>query len=112
MVIFLDDYHNIHTKHVPTDLQKTKIAHMASSMVDIHPQIPAVKRTDVSPHRQVIVNIKGEDKLCLGGASSSAVLTHINRGLQAMSNHFIDQLPAHMKNLNPGNFQNLVNSFR
>ena len=48
MIIFLDDYHNIHTKKVPTDLQKTKVAHMASSMVDVHPQIPAIKRTSVN----------------------------------------------------------------
>jgi len=36
MINLLDDYHNIHNRHVPTDLQKTKIAHMASSMLDIH----------------------------------------------------------------------------
>jgi len=112
MINLLDDYHNIHSKHVPTDLQKTKIAHMASSMLDIHPHIPAIKRTIVSPHRQVKVNIRGENKMCLGGADSSAVLLHINRGLKDMRNHFIDQLPAQMKNLNPGNFHNLVQNFR
>jgi len=112
MINLLDDYHNIHSKHVPTDLQKTKIAHMASSMLDIHPHIPAIKRSIVSPHRQVKVNIRGENKMCLGGADSSAVLLHINRGLKDMRNHFIDQLPAQMKNLNPGNFHNLVQNFR
>ena len=112
MINLLDDYHNIHSKHVPTDLQKTKIAHMASSMLDIHPHIPAIKRTTVSPHRQVKVNIRGENKMCLGGADSCAVLLHINRGLKDMRNHFIDQLPAQMKNLNPGNFHNLVQNFR
>ena len=112
MIIFLDDYHNIHTKKVPTDLQKTKVAHMASSMVDVHPQIPAIERTSVSPHRQVIVNTGGEDKICLGGADSTAVMTYINRGLQDMRNHFFDQLPTQMKNLNPGNFHRLVQNFR
>ncbi|XP_078374568.1 uncharacterized protein LOC144658110 [Oculina patagonica] len=112
MINFLDDYHNIHTRHVPTDLQKNSVAHMASSMLDIHPHIPAVKRTTVSPHRKVKVSIKGEDKICLGGVDSSAVLLYINRGLKDMRNHFIDQLPAQMKNLNPGNFHNLVQNFR
>ena len=46
---FLDDYHNIRTRKVPTDLQKTEVAHMASSIVDIHPHIPAIKKTNVSP---------------------------------------------------------------
>ena len=82
MINLLDDYHNIHSKHVPTDLQKTKIAHMASSMLDIHPHIPVIKRTIVSPQRQVKVNIRGENKMCFGGADSSAVLLHINRGLR------------------------------
>ena len=112
MVNFLDDYHNIHTKKVPTDLKKTQVAHMASSMVDMHAHIPAIKRTHVSPHRQVTITIRGEDKICLGGADSVAVIQYINRGLQDMKNHFIDQLPAEIKNLNPGNFQKLVQNLR
>jgi len=104
MINFLDDYHNIHTKKVPTDLQKTKIAHMASSMLDVHPSIPAIKRTNDSPHRQVTVTIRGEEKMCLGGADSVAVMANIERGLKDMKNHFLDQLPTQMKNLNPGNF--------
>ena len=112
MINFLDDYHNIHTKKVLTDLQKTKIAHMASSMVDVHPSIPAIKRTNVSPHRQVIVTIRGEEKMCSGGADSTAVMANIERGLKDMKNHFLDQLPTQMKNLNPGNFNKLVQNFR
>ena len=112
MINFLDDYHNIHTRKVPTDLQKTKVAHTASSMVDIHPHIPAIKKINVSPHREVKVKIKGEEKMCLGGADSSTVISQINKGLKEMRNHFIDQLPAEMRNLNPGNFQNLVQNFR
>lgn len=54
----------------------------------------------------------GEDKICLGGADSVAVIQYINRGLQDMKNHFIDQLPAEIKNLNPGNFQKLVQNLR
>ena len=112
MVNFLDDYHNIHTKHVPTDLKKKMVAHMASSMVDIHPRIPAIKKNYVSPHRQVTVTIRGENKCCLGGADVDAVVKHITKGLQDMKNHFIDQLPVEMKNLNPGNFHKLVKNLR
>jgi len=71
---------------------------MLSSMLDIHPHIPAIKRANVSPHRQVKVNIGGEN-MCLGGGDSSAVLLHVSRGLKDMKNHFINQLPAQMKNL-------------
>lgn len=112
MITFLDDYHNIHTKKVPTDLQKTKVANMASSMVDIHQHIPAIKRTLVSSHRRVTITVGGEEKLCLGGADSAAVITYIIRGLHNMKNHFVDQLPSQMKKLNPGNFHKLVQNFR
>ena len=100
MINFLYDYHNIHTRKVPTHLQKTKVAHMPSSMVDIHPHIPAIKKTNVSPHREVKVKIKAEEKMCLGGPESSTLISQINKGLNEM------------RNLNPGNFQNLVQNFR
>ena len=100
----------IHTTHVHTDLKKTKIAHMASSMVDIHPSIRAIKKNNASPHRQVTVTIRGEEKFCLGGGDVD--VKYITKGLQDMKNHFIDQLPAEMKNLNPGNFHKLVKNLR
>jgi len=112
MINFLDDYNNIHTEKVPTDSQKTNIAHMASSMVDVHPSIPAIKRTNVSPHRQVTVTIRGEEKMCLEGAGSASGMAYIKRGLKDMKNHFLDKLPTQMKNLNPGNFYKLVQNFR
>ena len=68
MVNFLDDYQNIHTKHVPVDLKKMKVAHMASSMVDIHSSISAIKKNHVNSHRQITVTIRGEEKCCLGYA--------------------------------------------
>ena len=74
MVNFLDNYHNIHTSHVPTDLKTMKVAHMASSMVDIHSSIPAIKKNHVNPHRQITITIREEEKCCLGGADVDAAL--------------------------------------
>ena len=62
MINFLDDYHNIHTKKCPTDLKKTTVVHMASAMVDIQLQIPAVKRGSTIPHRSVQISINGVKK--------------------------------------------------
>ena len=113
MVNFLDDYHyNIHTKHVPTDLKKMKVAHMASSMVDIHSSIPAIKKNHVNPHCQIPVTIRGEENCCLGGTDVDAAFKYITKGLQDMKNHFIDQLPIEIKNLNTGNFHKLVTNLR
>ena len=112
MVNFLDEYHNIHTKHVPTDLKKVKVAHMASSMVDIHSSIPAIKKNHVNPPCQITVTIRREEKCCLGGADVDAAFKYITKGLQDMKNHFTDQLPIEMKNLNPGNFHKLVTNLR
>jgi len=54
------------------------MAHMASSMVDIHPHIPAIKKTNVSPHREVKVKIQEEETMCLGGEDSSTVISTVS----------------------------------
>ena len=112
MINLLDDYHNILSKYVPTDLQKTKIAHMASSMLDIHPHIPAIKRTTVSPHRQVKINIRGETRHALEEPTVVQYYytsTGVSKTWEITSSI---NFQHKWKNLNPGNFHNLVQNFR
>ena len=42
MVLMLDDFHNIHSKHTPDNLVKMNVVHMVSCLVDVHPTIRAV----------------------------------------------------------------------
>ena len=112
MVNLLDDYHNIHVRKVPVDLQKNKVAHMASSMLDIHTTIPAVTRTTTSPHRPMFITLNGNQVSCLGGIDSDRVNIFINEALRQMCNHFVDQIPNEMKMIDPSNLQTFAQSFR
>ena len=64
----LDDYHNIHAKKVSQKLRTSSVVHMASSLLDIYMNIPAVCKTSQAPlHHPVPVFIEGQMKVCHGG---------------------------------------------
>ena len=45
MILLMDDFHNVHTIRMPDNLKLSKATHMASVLLDIHLEIPAVKKT-------------------------------------------------------------------
>ena len=45
MVLLLDDFHNIHTVRMPDNLKLSKATRMASVLLDIHLEIPPLKKT-------------------------------------------------------------------
>ncbi|XP_048579707.1 uncharacterized protein LOC116614556 [Nematostella vectensis] len=68
IVQLLDDFHNILTVRLPTNLKLSLATHMASGLLDIHPSIPAVPiPTRDTRHSRVIVKIGNENKICRGG---------------------------------------------
>ncbi|XP_048583972.1 uncharacterized protein LOC125563143 [Nematostella vectensis] len=67
IVQLLDDFHNILTVRLPTNLKLSLATHMASGLLDIHPSIPAVPiPTRDTRHSRVIVKIGNENKICRG----------------------------------------------
>eukprot|EP00112_Aurelia_sp_Birch-Aquarium-sp1_P025550 Seg855.2 transcript_id=Seg855.2/GoldUCD/mRNA.D3Y31 product="hypothetical protein" protein_id=Seg855.2/GoldUCD/D3Y31 len=44
LAIFIDDYHNIHTKHRPESKTQTKATHMTTLLVKIFPNIEAIEK--------------------------------------------------------------------
>ena len=105
----IDDFHNIHTRHTPANLLPTSVVHMASCLADVHPSIHAVTQTtSASLHREVRININGQQTICRGGIDKSAISDALKNALVKMKHQFIDQLPTHMKNLDPGKLQNAL----
>ncbi|KAK3745427.1 hypothetical protein QZH41_010251 [Actinostola sp. cb2023] len=69
MILLLDDFHAIYTIRMPDNLKLSRATHMASSLLDIHDSITAVKipSSRDTMHSQAMCTIKGEDKVCRGG---------------------------------------------
>ena len=67
MKLMVDDFHNIHSFHTPSRLVRTNVVHMASCIADVHPTVSAVPRPSSSLHRQVVINVNGQQKTYLGG---------------------------------------------
>ena len=102
MILMIDDYHNIHTKKVPTQLITSSAVHMASCLVDIHPTIMAVARPLHTPiHRVVQITIKGEEIDCYGGIDIQIVNQKMQQALANMKKPFMKQLPPLMLQLSP-----------
>jgi len=69
MILLLDDFHAIYTIRMPDNLKLSRATHMASSLLDIHDSITAVKipSSRDTIHSQAMCTIKGEDKVCRSG---------------------------------------------
>ncbi|KAL9965000.1 hypothetical protein ACROYT_G028723 [Oculina patagonica] len=113
IVLMVDDFHNIHTRHTPATLEATSVVHMASCLLDVHPSIYAVPRTNsVSLHREVLLDKDGRQTTCLGGIDKDAINEALQNALVYMQHQFLDQLPPHMKNLDPGKLQTALQELR
>ena len=75
MVNLLDDFHNILTVHLPSNLKLSVATHMTSSLVDIHLTVPAVTlpANKGMQHSAVKVSRGGEEKTCRGGIVSQYI---------------------------------------
>ena len=112
MVLMVDDLHNIHSFHTPTRLVRTNVVHMASCVADVHPTVSAVPRPSSSLHRQVVINVNGKQKTCLGGINVPSVLETLTNALINMQNQFLDQLPQNMQSIDPGRLQAALRELR
>ena len=111
MVLMLDDFHNIHTRHTPANLLTNNVVHMASCLVDIHPTITAVPPAQTL-HRRVTVNVDGHEYVCLGGIKVSLIQHTMTTTLAHMQHQFLDQLPTYLQNIDPGRLQAALRELR
>ena len=49
LAIFIDDYHNIHTKHRPESKTQTQAIHMATLLVKVFPNVAAIPKVQDQP---------------------------------------------------------------
>ncbi|CAH3108737.1 unnamed protein product [Porites lobata] len=112
IVLMLDDFHNIHSLHTPSQLVRTNVIHMASCLADVHPSVHAVPRPAFPLHRQVTINVNGEQRTCAGGIDMNDVLQTITNSLRNMNKQFWDQLPSYMQSLDPGRLQTALHELR
>ena len=112
IVLMLDDFHNIHSLHTPAQLIRTNVIHMASCLADVHPSVHVVPRQALPLHSQVIINVNGEERTCVGGINITSVLQTLKNALQSMNKQFWDQLPAYMQSIDPGRLQAALHELR
>jgi len=85
---------------------------MASCIADVHPTVSAVPRPSSSLHKQVLINVNGQQKTCLGGIHVPSVLEMLTHALTNMKNQFLDQLPQNLQSIDPGKQQPALRELR
>ena len=72
MVFLLGDFHNIETVRMPDELKLSKAMHMASALLDVHQEIPAVAKSSTEHiHSVPKVTFRGRETECKGGIVKS-----------------------------------------
>lgn len=84
---------------------------MASCVVDIQNTVPAIKATN-NTHRQVTVQVRGQDVLCPGGIGYDAIVQIMSKAVHELNCHFMDSLPPAMINLKPEALQQCLKELR
>jgi len=94
MILMLYDYHNIHATKVPQKLGTSTAVHMASSLLDIHMDIPAVAKTSQAPlHHPVPVFLEGQVNVCHGRIASEVIKSITVDALRGMCLSFTLNTP-------------------
>ena len=115
MIYLLDDFHNIQTVRIPGEQMKLSIAtHMASNLLDIHDNVPAIPlpcdRKNV--HRVVTINWKGEIKKCRGGIDTDYISQLVEDQQAQLKSTFLSTIRAEFLILNSKNIQAQLKEFR
>lgn len=113
MVNLLDDFHNILTIKLPSELKLSVATHMASSLLDIHQNIPAVhlplKRG--SQHSSVQVKVSGTEKSCRGGIIVANIKEMLNAFNEDRHKFFFERMPSGLS-ISPKNIQQQIRELR
>lgn len=109
----LDDFHNIHGVKVPTNLATSKVYHMASSVIDIHPTVPAIQSDGItSLHRPVTISKRGNQISCPGGIGLESIKQLMCNATKQLRRHFLDSLPTFLQELKADKLQQSLRELR
>lgn len=113
MVFLLDDFHNIHTVRMPDNLKLSKATHMASALLDVHLDIPAIKKSNAtSVHSVTKITYRGRETDCRGGIVKHYLQEVFTTGLKSHHKSFLSSLPEHCQQLKAQDIQRQIKQFR
>ena len=95
------------------NLKLSKATHMASVLLDIHLEIPAVKKTPMhSVHSVLKITFRGQETVCRGGIVKRYIQELFTEGLKSHHDSFITSLPQQSQQLKAKNIQKQIKQFR
>lgn len=113
MVLLLDDFHNIHTIRMPDNLKLSKATHMASVLLDIHLEIPAIKKPNPQcVHSVLKITFRGQETVCRGGIVKRYIQELFTEGLKSHHHSFLTSLPQQSQQLKAKDIQKQIKQFR
>ena len=80
VIVFIDDYHNIHTNHRPTSESQTKVAHMATLLVKSFKNVKAIVSA-------------GPDDQDKKPANNELLQNFLERSMDKISKSYVDVMP-------------------
>lgn len=113
MVNLLDDFHNILTIRLPSELKLSVATHMASSLLDIHPTISAVKLPvkKGSQHSSIKIKVSGVVKQCRGGISTENIKKILTEYKDKRNTIFFERFPSALS-ITPKDIQHQIKELR
>jgi len=113
MINLLDDFHNILTIRMPSDLKLSIATHMASSLLDVHPSVPAVEiPSGCLQHSQIkLVGAECTETLCRGGIASEYIHHLIEDNKNQMNNTYMGKQNQN-QNISPTDIQHQLKELR
>lgn len=104
IISLLDDYHNIYTVKMPTQLKLSIATHMASSLLDIFETGPSAiplpqNRSKIHSSPSVVIN--RNQCICRGGIVLAHARSIVNSGMQSCNTSFLCQLPDEYRHIKP-----------
>ena len=113
MILLLDDFHNIHTIRMPDNLKLSKATHMASVLLDIHLEIPAVKKPNAQcVHSVLKITFRGQETVCRGGIVKRYIQELFTESLKSHHHSFLTSLPQQCQQLKAKDIQKQIKQFR
>ena len=115
IISLLDDYHNIYTVKMPTQLKLSIATHMASSLLDIFETGPSAiplpqNRSKIHGSPSVVIN--RNQCMCRGGIVLAHARSIVNSGMQSCNASFLCQLPDEYRHIKPKDTKKQLQQFR
>ena len=114
MINLLDDFHNILTVRQPSNLKLSIAKHMTSSLLDIHPTVPAINLpSSRNQHSSVSVKLpNGDTKTCRGGIVAAHIHLLLRENQKKINFPFMETLEKQQYQISSRDVQNQLKELR